>query len=55
MNKIIDWLKKRTTTELLLLGTVIILIILIMVRWEWIQQEVSESISRLFRLETTEK
>jgi hypothetical protein len=55
MNKIIDWFKNRTATELLLLGTVAILIILIIVRWEWIQLEVSESISRLFRLETPEK
>ncbi|MDD3568351.1 MAG: hypothetical protein PHT92_08145 [Bacteroidales bacterium] len=49
MKKIVDWFRNRTATELFLLGTVIILIILIFIRWEWVYQEVSESLSRLFR------
>lgn len=51
MRKLVIWLKERSATELLLLGTVIILIFLIVMRWGWIQQEVKESFSRLFRIE----
>jgi hypothetical protein len=51
MKKLVDWLKKRSATELLLLGTVIVLIFLIFMRWDWIQQEVRESVSRLFRIQ----
>ncbi len=51
MKRLVDWFKERSATELLLLGTVIILIILIFTRWGWIQQEVKESFSRLFRVE----
>lgn len=54
MKTLVNWFKNRTATELFLLGTVIILIILICMRWEWVYQEVSESLSRLFRTGPTE-
>ncbi|MDD2549266.1 MAG: hypothetical protein PHD00_04125 [Bacteroidales bacterium] len=48
MAKIKDWYKKRTTTELMLIGTAIFLIILIIMRWNTVSKEVSESVSNMF-------
>lgn len=48
MNTIGNWLKKRTLTELLLIGTAIILVILIIMRWDIVSKDVSESITNMF-------
>ncbi|MDY0200769.1 MAG: hypothetical protein WC951_09160 [Bacteroidales bacterium] len=48
MNKIGSWLKKRTLTEFFLIGTAIILVILIIMRWDIVSKEISESFSNMF-------
>ena len=48
MNKIKDWYKNRTPTELMLIGTAIFLAILIVLRWDTVSKEISESFSNMF-------
>lgn len=50
MNKIRDWYKKRTPTELMLVGMAIFLVILIIMRWDTVSKEISESFSNMFSL-----